>query len=433
MPVVVHGILNLHEGISVSQSAETSRRQDDAMTAVTAMHGSATTRSLLEGLATQFAGHERAVLPLLAGSTFAAVHDTAERAMTELQRITHESDVAFLGARGFVDGLIAQQDRLADLLNRQVAQGLDSLRIQGDMRFAIARMTNEFAISPRSESSTHLKALIESARRDPFARIADGIDSAMAVQLKSFIKSTEFVSAMTSQLSASLSTLTSDRRSTLGQISTSFEALNGAGERLMQAFTEEPLVLARFSPSLVMAPVIETYAAGQAIGPLIAKSLRPLPSDDLMEATLSGRAAGLPDQLRVLDPALPQMYAGALERIERRGPDWIRHALVSFRELMTHVLHKLAPDQRVIPWAQPRHYHNGKLTRRARVEFIVRSLHTPAMNEFLAADLTAALALIDLLNGETHRLTTELTSQHISVIRQRVEVLLTILLEASGD
>jgi hypothetical protein len=55
------------------------------------------------------------------------------------------------------------------------------------------------------------------------------------------------------------------------------------------------------------------------------------------------------------------------------------------------------------------------------------------MNAFLAADLTAALALIDLLNGETHRLTTELTSQHISVIRQRVEVLLTILLEASGD
>lgn len=56
---------------------------------------------------------------------------------------------------------------------------------------------------------------------------------------------------------------------------------------------------------------------------------------------------GLEAQLETLNPSLVTIWRGACERVRTKGDDWIRHAMVSLRELSTHVLHLLAPNDEI--------------------------------------------------------------------------------------
>jgi len=46
-----------------------------------------------------------------------------------------------------------------------------------------------------------------------------------------------------------------------------------------------------------------------------------------------------------IDPKLLPLYRGAIDAIASSGVDNVRHATISLRELFTHILHKIAPDE----------------------------------------------------------------------------------------
>jgi len=101
-----------------------------------------------------------------------------------------------------------------------------------------------------------------------------------------------------------------------------------------------------------------------------------------------------------LDANLVTMLDEAVEVIFSTSTGRVRHASVSLRELATHVLHRLAPDDEILTWSQePNHYHNGRPTRQARVLYVCRRVNYGPYGKYLKKSVNATVAFFDALNG----------------------------------
>lgn len=101
----------------------------------------------------------------------------------------------------------------------------------------------------------------------------------------------------------------------------------------------------------------------------------------------------------------PSTLSGAELALSDRQDDWSRHFSVSSRELVTHLLWKLAPDDDVRAWtSEERYYHNGHPTRQARTDFVLREMDAGTAREFVESTLSAMLKAHKLLSKGTHSL-----------------------------
>jgi hypothetical protein len=107
--------------------------------------------------------------------------------------------------------------------------------------------------------------------------------------------------------------------------------------------------------------------------------------------------------------------------------------MVSFRELSTHVLHKLAPDKAVVRLAAPGELdEKGRPTRRARMRYIFSEVAGGELADFFESDLEAGVQLFELLNAGTHRLASRATPQQFRYVKARVVGLLGAMLDVKG-
>ena len=126
-----------------------------------------------------------------------------------------------------------------------------------------------------------------------------------------------------------------------------------------------------------------------------------------------------------LEPDLLNLLQGARVALKTPNPDRPRHVLVSLRELVTQVLHLLAPDDSIRSWTNDSSlYHNGRPTRRARLLYIYREIYTGALSKFVDTRVDLALILMDALNAETHAIPPRLTEQELRVLVVETESLL---------
>jgi hypothetical protein len=154
--------------------------------------------------------------------------------------------------------------------------------------------------------------------------------------------------------------------------------------------------------------------------------------DDVIAAD-AGIAGGLPhvdDLLGRLDESLCALLVGARQAVRGNNPDRSRHVIASLRELLTHVLHTLAPDDRVIAWAaSDKLIHNKQPTRRARLLYICRAIDCGPLTRFVEEDVDATLSFIDTLNSGTHAVESQFTPAQLASLISRLESLLVFLLQ----
>jgi hypothetical protein len=148
---------------------------------------------------------------------------------------------------------------------------------------------------------------------------------------------------------------------------------------------------------------------------------------------LEAVALDLRPSLEEIDEALLVPYNGAIQAVETGGADFGRHFSVSARELLTHTLHKLAPDDTLKKWSEatPDDYHNGRPTRRLRVRYILRQFRSGAYARFVEDDIRRTVDLLEVLNSGTHRLDPSTDEPTLRMFLRRVEGVLGILLEAT--
>jgi len=150
------------------------------------------------------------------------------------------------------------------------------------------------------------------------------------------------------------------------------------------------------------------------------------------------QSIGLPtidDELAIFDDKLLNFINGARQSLASENPDKARHVTTSIRELFTHILHGLAPDDEIRAWSKDDdHYHDNRPTRRARLLYICRKFFCDSLTEFVENDVQAALTLAGSLNAGTHVVQSKLTERQLEAIVYRMESLALFLLKVSkGD
>jgi hypothetical protein len=159
-------------------------------------------------------------------------------------------------------------------------------------------------------------------------------------------------------------------------------------------------------------PTIEMHNTSVIVGQL-------LMGDDyeVEEEVIAPDTDELSTWLGMLDPSFPTMLEGANQAIFSLNPDRCRHFASSHRELCTHILHSLAPDDAVRSWtSDPNHFREGRPTRKARLSYIVRNYKNKPFGEFFVRDFSNQM---DLLNADEHRKSQDYGENELLLLHER--------------
>jgi len=170
-------------------------------------------------------------------------------------------------------------------------------------------------------------------------------------------------------------------------------------------------------------PTIEMHNASIVAAHIVEETIF-----ELQEEIIAPEIAELLGWLESLDASFPNMLRGAEQTICSQNPDHCRHFASSHRELSTHVLHLLAPDNEVRKWTKdPNHYDkDGRPTRRARLKYIARNHNNDTFVDFLIKDFENQMAL---LNADEHRKTQEYSNKELRALHRRFLSMLDFLRE----
>ncbi len=135
-----------------------------------------------------------------------------------------------------------------------------------------------------------------------------------------------------------------------------------------------------------------------------------------------------------IDVQLLPLYQGAIDAIASNNVDRVRHATTSLRELFTHILHKLAPDDTFFRWNQDEsNLYNGRPTRKGRLLYICRNISYGPFITFVDRDISAALMFLDLLQKGTHAIEKPYDERQMKALLIRMECLLDFIIRISQD
>lgn len=162
---------------------------------------------------------------------------------------------------------------------------------------------------------------------------------------------------------------------------------------------------------------------------------------DWLEITASGRRAlerkaldDLDCHLQLIAPGLTEIRHGAWSAASSHEPDSIRQAAHSARELITKVLHNLAPDAEVrkAPWFG----NEDRVTRRHRIRLIMEKKQGRVSNSTLPVVETACELVENLYTRFSavahHAEPSTLRDQVVRMIRTSEDVLEDILIPESS-
>jgi hypothetical protein len=192
--------------------------------------------------------------------------------------------------------------------------------------------------------------------------------------------------------------------------------------------------VASSNPSLLAIPARGYFATGDAL-----LSVHPEWSvawplqrarESAREEIQQRRQNKLELMLNKLDPRLYKLWAGAHLAAASTNPDRVRHSCVSIRELMTHVMHRLAPTEKVLAWnTDPRRLHQGKPTRKTRLAYICESVARGPLSEFVVLRIDSVVALADLVQKGTHGIGVEFSPHEMQLMFNAAEEALCSLIE----
>ena len=125
----------------------------------------------------------------------------------------------------------------------------------------------------------------------------------------------------------------------------------------------------------------------------------------LGDATIRETDDYLERELAKLKPAFLEQYRGVKQRGRSLGPDGWTQGSASMRKLLKGVLHSVAPNSSVLPWAERNNKEldrNGRPTRATKIEWLCRSISDESYRNFVRTELDSALVLIRVVDTAQH-------------------------------
>ena len=209
--------------------------------------------------------------------------------------------------------------------------------------------------------------------------------------------------------------------------------MSNSYDHLWKALEINPISVVDFSPIMIQQPSTDFYFATR-LSYLITEQRPSARKDEetFLETNHQRTNSFLCELLPQLDPALLILYQGAITSLDSNNPDKQRHVAVSLRELFTHILHILSPDDKFNKWnTDPDNLKNGRPTRKGRLLYIYRDINFPPFNQFIKRDVEAALTFLNLFQRGTHKIKGPFSKQQSRAILNRMESMLYFIIKTN--
>lgn len=264
---------------------------------------------------------------------------------------------------------------------------------------------------------------------------AIGVNSVSAFALQSgIVRATEY-SMFAEKSLYGVTTANMGSRLTLGAeakdyLTSSFTGLSGSYSALLKSFESNPLSYAQLNPSLTRIAPMEYFSSANLLEAISIDEDITAEEELLKNEIQYENEIQLSSHLPQIDARLYKMWKGAIEAYHSDNSDRVRHFSTSIRELYTHLMHILAPDDAIKKWtSDPAYYHEGRPTRKARLLFICRNINNDPFNSFVKKDVDATIAFIDIFQKGTHDIDPIFSPNHLVTIKSKAENTLKFLLE----
>jgi hypothetical protein len=219
-----------------------------------------------------------------------------------------------------------------------------------------------------------------------------------------------------------------------GELTGALESFKSMAENynsFIHSFSAKQFDIIDFPPFVTGLPPIEILISSDLIDTISKTEIEEYVEEaDNIEDEIRGDIESSLEELLVpINPDIKRLWLGAKEASSSTNPDKKRHIVVSLREMITHILHAIAPDVEVEKWTtDPSHYHEGRLTREARLLFVCRDINHGPFKEFVNKDVESHIKFIRLFQRGTHEININFTDQQIKTLIVRSEALARFLL-----
>jgi hypothetical protein len=385
-------------------------------------------------------------ISLEALKSFQAVSDSIQRYAEQNQQIMQELAKAadfqkMINPRVIPDVLkiLDSQRRLIDFnkilsspafeLATAANQSIERLLAADTARFAYNEMISQSAIQSR----------IWKEQQDNIDRIAKGLSQQDLLWRTHFVDISKF--ALLSQTALSriaweqIGNSVNVEEATRQALRSVFLGFSQSYSRLFASFEKQPSIIASLPPIISKLPAVEFFNGVTIIEKITdsAEEDAEFESEQRIATEETRKETGdrLEALLRELDAELIIPLQGARESLNSENPDRIRHFAASLRELFTHVLHTLAPANRVKEWSTAPEYYDdkGRPTRRVRLLYICRVLNQEPFSKFVEKDIDTVLEFLQLFQQGTHEVMSKFTDFQLAIMLVRMESTLRFILE----
>lgn len=211
----------------------------------------------------------------------------------------------------------------------------------------------------------------------------------------------------------------------------SFSNLTENYNSLVQSFSERECDITDFPPFVSGLPPIEILTSSDLLDTISKDETEDYveEADDLEFEIREDIESSLEELLNYFNPEIRRLWLGAKEAFSSTNPDRKRHIVVSLREMLTHILQGIAPDNDISKWStEPSHYHEGRPTREARILYVCRDINHGPFAKFVNKDVESHIKFIRLFQRGTHEININYTDQQLKTLIVRAEALARFLL-----
>lgn len=177
------------------------------------------------------------------------------------------------------------------------------------------------------------------------------------------------------------------------------------------------------------APAVQPYQAARSAA-LIAAAEEDEPFE-LEDSPIHPEPDTLIQSLGQLGEEFVQALDGARAALRQRHPDWVRHASVSFRELLDKLILRLVSEDDLRGWPEGHELLKQGQTHKARLLYLFREVGAGEYGRFAETDVEAILQTFFALNKGTHVLGSPYSAQVLDLLAARIEGHLLLLVAAA--
>jgi hypothetical protein len=203
-----------------------------------------------------------------------------------------------------------------------------------------------------------------------------------------------------------------------------FEDLTKAYKQLTDSICSIPTI--KLPTFILQSTAREVFITGHALIKITKKDVIESEVETQRILEIKNETSDCIELLKKINPDLVQLFIGAHQVLKSTNIEKTRHMLISLRELFTHILHKLAPDDALTLWIPNQENHqnlikDGHPTRSARISYICRNIkNNPPLNDFIDKDTEAMMSFYNMLN-KVHSLNSSLNDDQLDLILIRAD------------